>query len=215
MYNWAKGINLYFRTWVASNKRYGSQIETEDYLLKSIFTAAGISEYDVENYKKLDLAGKEARLREVMEALEVKGDRWEKNQVSQKAGGQAAAQNKVVERAKLEKEIFILEKRLQREKLSYEKEYELTKQLQAAKGRLNGLNQPAQRQAAEAVVDRDWKDLLVAAWSSFWLVVHYSNIYRKSNNDEDKKIALMINNKVEIPLRKINKELEVRGDYGV
>ena len=71
MYNWAKGINMYFRTWVdKESQRYGSTIETETYLLRAIFTASGKSESEVEDYKKLDLQLKERKLQEMMSNLE-------------------------------------------------------------------------------------------------------------------------------------------------
>lgn len=67
MYNWANGINMYFRTWVSKN--YGSPLETETYLLRAIFTAAGRSESEVENYKTFDLTNKERCLQGVMNDL--------------------------------------------------------------------------------------------------------------------------------------------------
>ena len=68
MYNWSRGINMYFRTWI--NKDYNPSVtETETYLLRAIFTAAGRSEGEVEDYKKLDLVMKERYLQGVMQNL--------------------------------------------------------------------------------------------------------------------------------------------------
>lgn len=72
MYNWSKGINMYFKTWVDSRKKYGSINDTETYLLLAIFTAAGKNESEVHEYMKYDLTMKERKLKEVMTALEKK-----------------------------------------------------------------------------------------------------------------------------------------------
>lgn len=70
IYNWAKGINMYFRTWVDSDKNYGSPMETEIYLLKAIFTASGRNENIINDYRILDFPNKERFLQGIMKDLE-------------------------------------------------------------------------------------------------------------------------------------------------
>ena len=199
---------MYFRTWVASDKRYGSAPETESNLLKAIFTAAGRSETEVEAYQQLGLSGKESKLREVMADFDRLGAQM--NRARDEANQRAATDSKkrADDTKDLDKNIFILEKRLQREKLSYEKEYELTQQLKQLKERqrvVTAGNSTNPLNNVVATSSPEYTRLLIAAWSSFFLVSHFILMFGK--NSENVNLIY----KIEMTLRNIDSSFKVRG----
>jgi len=209
MFFWAKGINMYFRTWVDTDKRYGSASETETHFLKAIFTAAGRSEGEASVFQTFSTTEKEPTLRRIQAHWEQKASELRKTQ-QELDRIYAALEGRISEdaRKQLDKEIFILEKRLQREKLSYEKEYELTQQLNALKSRQVGELLPAEKERLQRELSGlkvEFSKALVTAWAAFWLANHYELKQRDMPNAE------LIFKYVEMPLRSIDPRLKVRG----
>jgi len=174
MYNWSEGISMYFKTWVAK-KQTGNPIETERFLLKAIFTAAGRSEAEVDEYRQRDLAGKEAKLKEVMADFERLGAEMNRKRESATTQRASAEKSRGDEAKALDKKIFVLEKRLQREKLSYDKEYDLTQELKQLKARQQALAQGGSghpSQSATNTTSDEYTRLLIASWSVFFLTLN-------------------------------------------
>ena len=192
LFYFANGNQYYFLTWVV--KRRSNSKEVEENLLKSIFTAAGKSEAEVDAYLQLDMAGKERVLRDVMGRFHQIGARMKR------AGEEARRRKTETERrnadelATLDREVFILERRLEREELSYEREYELTRELATKKQRLQTLRNASVTLDTSAE-KAEYNRLLVAAWSSFLLTVHHDKIDEKSGLGEK------MNRNIEVPLR--------------
>lgn len=211
MYNWVLGIGNYFGSWLARN-RTSTPIETETYLLKAIFTAASRSESEAEAYKALDLSGKENKLRELMSDFDRLGAQMNRSRDEAQQRRVADSKGRVDETKDLDKNIFILEKRLQREKLKYEKEYELTQQLKELKQRQQAVaNSPvAELPNANSVAPSiEYTRLFIAEWSSFFFLKSKQNLKEKSALDE----ALVMNSQIEIPLRRYVPK--IRGNYYV
>jgi len=218
MYSWAIGIGNYFTTWVTKSdikiKDKQRDIDlTEDYLLKAIFTAAGRSESEVDEYRQRDLAGKEAKLKEVMADFERLGAEMNRKRESATAQRASAEKSRGDETKALDKKIFVLEKRLQREKLGYDKEYDLTQELKQLKARQQALAQGGGGQPSQSAANttsEEYTRLLIAAWSSHFLTSHY---YKIANKDDEKSSLIYF--KLITPLVESHAFPKLRGYYGV
>lgn len=135
LYYFGEGIYSYFATWVSSNVIRSNSRNVEENLLKSIFTAAGKNEREVDEYLKYgeDLNLKTRKLQDVMRNLE----------------------------------------------------------------------------------RRPYNNQLVAAWSSFLLTVNYRNVERNNNSEISGSYAQIMNQNIEVPIRKYVPRIRGPPNYNI